>query len=342
MRLYKKFLYLLLLIVSVFIAAYVLQDKKKGKGADKNIVYQLENNWLKLPDNIYIGNPTGLSIDTNQHLVIFHRAGREWPLLGSMPRSYIKDKTILVVDRQTGRLINSWGENIFMMPHGLTVDNLNNVWVTDIGLHQVLKFSIDGKLLMKLGEAKVSGADSLLFNRPTDVAVSNDGSFYVSDGYGNNRIIKFSPEGKYLFEWGSKGKMPGEFDIPHALALDVKQNVFVADRENNRIQVFDSGGKYLREYSSDNFASITSVCVDKTTNHLFFTDDLSFLKLKHRGSDIFSMNSTGLIHSRFGRSGSYDGPVCWFHDIVVDKDGNIYVGDIRNNMILKFKKQVVD
>jgi peptidylamidoglycolate lyase len=338
MRILKNFIYLILLLIVVVIAAYFLQNKKKGEGNDKSIRYELVKHWIHLPENIHLGNPTGLSIDTNQHIVIFHRADREWPLIGSMPESYINEKTILIIDKETGSVINSWGAGLFIMPHGLTVDDQNNVWVTDVGLHQVFKFSIDGKLLMKLGEAKVSDSDAKHFNQPTDVAVSDDGSFYVSDGYGNSRIIKFSAEGKYLFEWGRKGKSKGEFDIPHAITIDVSKNVLVADRENNRIQVFDAQGKYLREYNSDNYANITSVYTDRTDNKLFFIDDLSFLKLIHRGSDIFSMDSTGLIQSRFGRSGSYDGPVCWFHDIVVDNEQNIYVGDIKNNQLLKFKK----
>ena len=340
MRLFKIIITLILLVIIISTAAYFLQDKKMGEGKDKTISYQWVKDWLQIPDSILLGNPTGLGIDTNQHIIIFHRAGREWPLLGSMPDNYIKEKTVLIVDKKKGSVIDSWGSDFFIMPHGLTVDDQNNIWITDVGLHQVFKFTIDGKLLMKLGEAKVSGADSSHFNRPTDVAVSNDGSFYVSDGYGNNRIIKFSAEGKYLFEWGRKGSSNGEFDIPHAITLDSDQNVFVADRENNRVQVFNAKGKFIREYSSDNFANITSVFVDHTDKKLFVTDDLSFLKIIHRGSDIFSIDSTGSVDTRFGRSGSYDGPACWFHDIVVDDEQNIYVGDIKNNQVLKFKKLV--
>jgi peptidylamidoglycolate lyase len=145
---------------------------------------------------------------------------------------------------KAGRIINSWGENLFIMPHGLKVDKQNNVWVTDVGLHQVFKFTHEGKLLLKIGEAKVPGKDATHFDMPTDIAIEDDGSFYVSDGYGNSRVVKFSATGQYLFEWGTKGDKESEFDIPHGITLDKNGNVYVADRENSRIQVFDSSGKF--------------------------------------------------------------------------------------------------
>jgi peptidylamidoglycolate lyase len=255
-----------------------------------------------------------------------------------MPDTYIPEKTILLVDRESGTILKSWGDNLFIMPHGLTVDKDNNVWVTDAGLHQVFKFSHEGTLLMKLGEAKVPGNDQTHFNRPTDVTVAKDGSFYVSDGYGNSRIIKFSSDGKYLFEWGKKGNKEGEFNIPHSIDLDANGNVYVADRENSRIQVFDSTGKFLKQYSNKNFGNICSVTVDKSDEKIFAIDDLTFLKIKHRGSDIFTIDTAGIVQTLFGRSGFYDGQVCWYHDITVDNQQNIYVGDILGNKIQKFKR----
>lgn len=318
--------------------SYIFQDKKIGKGSDTITKYELVKDWLKLPGNFVLGNPTGIGIDTNQNIFIFHRSNREWPLSGSMPDTYISDKTILMIDEESGKILNSWGNNLFIMPHGLTVDKDNNVWVTDVGLHQVFKFNHAGKLLMKVGEAKVPGNDGTHFNRPTDVAVANDGAFYVSDGYGNSRIIKFSSNGKYLFEWGNKGDKEGEFNVPHGIGLDPNENVYVADRENSRIQVFDPTGKFLKQFSNKNFGNICSVAFEKRDKKLFAIDDLTFLKIKHRGSDIFTIDTAGIVQTRFGRSGSYDGQVCWYHDIAVDNQQNIYVCDILNNKIQKFKK----
>ena len=334
----KRSIYFLIGSAVLLIISYFFLPIKKGKGFDASIKYEVANNWPALPKDFRLGNPTGIGIDTNQNIVIFHRADREWPLIGSMPNKTIQSKTILIIDKDNGKLLNSWGNNLFIMPHGLTVDNENNVWVTDVGLHQVFKFSYAGKLLMKLGEAKVSGNDSLHFNKPTDIAITKDGSLYVSDGYGNSRVIKFSATGKYLFEWGKKGSKEGEFDIPHALSLDSSGNVYVADRENNRIQIFDPNGKFIKQFSDKSFGTICSVGFDKTQSKLFAVDDFTSLKVKHRGSDIFVFDTTGKVKMRFGRSGSYQGDISWYHDLTVDKDENIYVGDILGNTIQKFKK----
>jgi peptidylamidoglycolate lyase len=334
----KKITFFVFALAVVLLTCYFLQPIKKGKGLDTSTRYELVKNWLQLPAGLKLGNPTGISIDTNQNIVVFHRAGRKWPLFGSMPTERIENKTILIINKDNGKLIDSWGDNFFIMPHGLTVDNNNNIWVTDVGLNQVFEFSHDGKLLMQLGEARIAGSDSLHFNKPTAVAIAKDGSFYVSDGYGNSRIVKFSAQGKYLLEWGKKGDRQDDFNIPHGICLDFNGNVYVADRENNRLEVFDPNGKFIKQFTDKTFGAMCAVAFDDTKNKLFATDDFTFLKLKHRGSDIFIFDTSGRVQTRFGRSGSYEGPITWYHDLTVDKDGNIYVGDILGNKIQKFKK----
>lgn len=334
----KKFIYLIFVLAGLLIICYILQPIKKGKGLDTTTKYELVKNWLDLPKELKLGNPTGISIDTNQNIVIFHRVDREWSLFGSMPENPIESKTILIIDKDNGKLITSWGDNLFIMPHGLTVDHENNIWVTDVGLHQVFKFSHSGELLLKIGEAKVKGNDSLHFNKPTDIAVTDDGSFYVSDGYGNSRVIKFSATGKYLFEWGKKGNKEGEFNIPHGISLDGNGNVYVADRENNRIQIFDPNGKFIKQFADHTFGAICAVAFDKTQSKLFAVDDFTFLKIKHRGSDIFVFDTIGKVQTRFGRSGFYQGNTYWYHDVAVDEEENIYVGDILGNIVQKFRK----
>jgi peptidylamidoglycolate lyase len=332
----KKSIYFLLAIPGLLIVAYFLQPTKKGKGLDASIRYELVQHWPDLPKDLELGNPTGLSIDTTGNIVVFCRRNRKWPLLGSMPTKPIQSKTILIINKDNGKLINSWGNSLFIMPHGLTVDNENNIWVTDVGLHQVFKFSHDGKLLMKLGEAGVAGNDSLHFNKPTDIAIADDGSFYVSDGYGNSRVVKFSAIGKYLFEWGKKGSKESQFNIPHGISLDHNCNVYVADRENNRVQIFDSTGKFINQFSNNSFGAIYAISFYKSK--IFAVDDLTFLKVKHRGSDIFIFDTTGKVQTRFGRSGFYKGNTSWYHDLTIDKDENIYVGDILGNEVQKFRK----
>lgn len=255
-----------------------------------------------------------------------------------MPLNTIPSNTILVLNRRAGSILNSWGANLFIMPHGLTVDAGNNIWVTDVGLHQVFKFSYKGELLMKVGQAKISGNDSLHFNMPTDIAVAKNGNFYVSDGYGNSRIMKFSPNGNYLFEWGKKGKGAGEFNIPHGLAIDNNENIYVADRENERIQIFDSSGRFISTFTNKTFGNIHAVALHKHRQKLIMIDDVTFLKIKHRGSDVIIADSKGNVENRFGRSGHYNGPICWYHDVVIDYEECIYTGDILGNRILKFRK----
>jgi peptidylamidoglycolate lyase len=334
----KKVAYILFVFILIIISSYLLQNKKIETGNNKSTQYVLEENWLKLPKSIDLGNPTGLGIDTNQNIILFHRASREWPLIGNIPKEKIKENTILMIDSKSGNIIKSWGNNLFTMPHGLTVDHQNNIWVTDVGLHQVLKFSHEGKLLMTIGEAGVSGKDTSHFDKPTDVTICKDGSFYISDGYGNSRIMKFSAEGKFIFEWGKKGNGIGEFNIPHGICLDQDENLLVADRENDRIQKFNKNGEFLKSYSDKNFGNIYSVIINQRNHSIVSIDDLRFLKIKHRGSDIIIMDTTGKIENRFGRSGSVIESTSWYHDLAIDKEESIYVGDILQNRVLKFKR----
>jgi peptidylamidoglycolate lyase len=242
-----------------------------------------------------------------------------------------------MLDRNTGQILNSWGADQFIMPHGLNVDQNNNIWVTDVGLHQVFKFSHDGKLLMTLGQAKISGTDSAHFNLPTDVAVTSSGSFYVSDGYGNSRVIKFSADGRYLFSWGTKGNEPGQFNTPHGIDLDKEGNVYVADRENNRIQIFDSTGKFIALWKNTVAEQLYSITINKLNQEVFAVDYLTRLTLPV-GSDILRFDTAFVLRERIGRSGMYDGPKARYHDIALDNEGSIYLADILSPNIYKFKK----
>jgi peptidylamidoglycolate lyase len=326
------------LITILIICLYACKGTQQGEMisvASSTNSYQLVQAWPSLPADYILGNPVGIGIDTAQNIVVFHRADREWPLLGSMPTSFITKKTIIVLDKQTGKLLHSWGDSLFIMPHGLTVDHQNNIWVTDVGLHQVFKFTHEGQLLLKLGIAQRPGNDSLHFNRPTDIAVAPDGSFYVSDGYRNSRVVKFNAAGQYLFEWGKAGNGPGEFDIPHAIDLDNKGHVYVADRENSRVQVFDSTGKFIVQYDNHKGGKVYSVTVDKINEQLIAADYITNY-VTPKGSDIILIDSTGNRLQQFGRSGHYTGPVTRLHDIAIDKEGNIYACDILKNRIQKF------
>jgi peptidylamidoglycolate lyase len=299
--------------------------------------YQLVKDWPRLPAEYLLGNPSGMAVDRAGNVFVFHRGTKKWPLLLPFSKSIIRENTILVLDRKTGQIVNSWGGNIFIMPHSLTIDQNDDVWVSDVGLQQVLKFTHDGKLLMRIGEAGVSGNDSTHFNRPTDVAVALNGSFYVSDGYRNSRVVKFSASGQYLFSWGKKGDGPGEFNIPHGITLDDRGNVYVADRENSRIQVFDPSGKFIKEWKDKSFGKIYAIRYDRSGNEFVAVDYITDL-ISPKGSDIINFDPNGHIKQRFGRTGGYQGPVCRYHDLAIDADGSVYVGDILGDRIQKFER----
>lgn len=297
--------------------------------------YTWVKSWPQLPKGYMMGQVTGVGVDTSQNVILFCRAGRLWT--EPFPDSTISANTVLTLDRETGRVLKSWGAHMFIMPHGLTVDKENNIWLTDVALQQVFKFSHDGRLLMTLGVAKTAGDDSLHFNLPTDVAVADDGSFYVSDGYGNSRVVKFSKEGKYVLAWGKKGNQEGEFNTPHGIDLDAAGNVYIADRNNNRIQEFDANGNFLKEWKNDSGNQLYSLTVNKMSRQLMAID-YAYDNAQIYGSDILQFNPALSIIKRFGRTEAYQGPVCRYHDIAMDKQGNIYVGDILNGCIQKFEK----
>jgi DNA-binding beta-propeller fold protein YncE len=328
--------YILLLLAIFFIYCNNTGTRHLNNSDKDSSKYELVKDWPQLPEGFVLSQVTGVGVDTSQNIFLFHRAGRQWK--EPFPDSLISSNTILMLDGETGKILSSWGANLFIMPHGLAVDKQNNVWVTDVALHQIFKFSHEGNLLLKLGIAKTPGNDSIHFDLPTDIAVANDGSFYVSDGYGNSRIVKFSKEGKYLFEWGKGGNKPGEFYTPHGIDLDAYGNVYVADRDNNRIQKFDAGGKFLKEWKNNTAVQLYSLSIDKKNNDLYAIDYLTILNVIIKGSDIIQSDSTMKLLTRFGRSGLYDGPKCRYHDLVLDNEGNIYVGDILGNRIQKFRK----
>ena len=205
-----------------------------GNGQSRD-PYQVVHGWPQLPEGFSFGQVSGIGVDSHNHVFVFHR-GKQHPLM--------------IFDGATGKLIKSMGEGMFTNTHGLKVDEHHNIWLTDNGQHQVFKMSHDGEVLMVLGAKNVPGWDGKHFNRPTDIAIAPNGDFYVSDGYGNNRVAKFDAKGNFLFDWGTKGSGPGQFDLPHGIDLDPQGLVYVADRSNLRIQVFDSNGKFLTQWKS--------------------------------------------------------------------------------------------
>jgi peptidylamidoglycolate lyase len=264
---------------------------------------------------------------------VFHRAGREWS--EPFPTEQIGHPTVWVFDGHSGRLLKSWGASRFIMPHGLTIDRDDNVWLTDVGLQQVFKFSPDGRLLMTLGEARVAGNDARHFDMPTDVAIARDGTFFVSDGYGNSRVLHFAVDGKLQKTWGTKGAGPGEFDLPHGIAIDERDRVLVADRSNARVQVFDQSGRFLDQWQGAQLGRPYAATVGQK-NRVFIADGGDQPETPPDRGGVAVVDADGQLILRFGRFGNYDGQFRLAHDVAVAKDGAVYVVDAWGQRVQKF------
>ncbi|HYV99469.1 MAG TPA: peptidyl-alpha-hydroxyglycine alpha-amidating lyase family protein, partial [Gemmatimonadaceae bacterium] len=265
------------------------------------------------------------------------RRSRAWSDSGVPSKEPIDGPTIEMFDGLTGALIATWGEKTFALPHGLTIDAQDNLWLTDVALHQVFKFSHDGKMLLTVGERGVPGNDNAHFNQPSGVVAASDGSFYVSDGYGNNRVVKFSADGKYLAAWGTKGTGPGDFDLPHGIARDRDGRLFVSDRSNGRVQVFDANGRYMNEWKGAPLVSPNNVAFGPD-GRVYIVDD-GGRELIPDKSGILVMDRNGTFIERFGRFGNYDGQFVAVHSVAVGRDGAVYVADADGRRVQKFVRR---
>ena len=299
--------------------------------------YHVVANWPNLPGAMKLGQVSGIDIDSEGNVYIFHRAERIWE--GEpIELKTIASPTVLVLNSETGEVISQWGTDTFVMPHGLTIDQDDNLWLTDVGLHQVFKFDHEGNLLLTIGERGVPGEDETHFNMPTDVAVALDGSFYVSDGYVNSRITKFSSDGKYLFSWGNHGEAPGQFDVPHSIALDSLGNIYVADRGNARLQIFDQDGQFIEEWKGEYLGRPWAVRIDEHGN-IFVVDGGDQNEFWPDRARILKLNADGDILAAFGSFGAGPGQFIWPHTVAIGADGAIYVGEVATGMrIQKFIK----
>jgi peptidylamidoglycolate lyase len=298
--------------------------------------HEVVPNWPQLPEGHVLGLCAGVGVDAQNRVFVFHRSGRVWS--NPFPKEAIAAPTMSVFDGATGRLLSTWGEKRFIMPHGLTVDQEGNLWLTDVGLHQVFKCSPEGRVLLTLGEVGVPGSDATHFNLPTDVAVLADGSFYVSDGYKNTRVMKFTASGRFEFEWGTKGKGPGEFHLPHGVAVDARGRVIVCDRENERLQVFDAKGAFLHEWKGPQLGKPYGIDTGPD-GHLFVIDGGSpSLQRELRGKAV-ELDSTGQVLDTFGSYGKAAGQFQLGHDIAVGPDGAVYVAEGTGARVQKFVRR---
>ena len=236
--------------------------------------YRSIENWAQLPQGRIWGSTSAIGIDPDGSSVwVADRCGEAALPTGMKPGvPFACDGSnldpILKFDA-SGKLVKSFGAGLFVLPHGLHVDRDGNVWVTD-GLgrngkgHEVIKFSPDGQVLLRLGKAGVAGDGPNEFNAPSAIVTAPNGDIFVADGHGGNtnaRIVKFAKDGTFVKTWGKKGSQLGEIDIPHAIAMDSGGRLFLGDRNNNRIQIFDQEGNYMDQWFQ--FSRPSGVFIDK-------------------------------------------------------------------------------
>ncbi|XP_017668089.1 PREDICTED: peptidyl-glycine alpha-amidating monooxygenase isoform X11 [Lepidothrix coronata] len=327
----------------------LLQQAKKEEEEILDQDFHIEEavEWPGL--DLKLGQVSGLALDPENNLVVFHRGDHVWDensfdskfVYQQRGLGPIEQNTILVLNPSNAKLLHSTGKSLFYLPHGLSIDKNGNYWVTDVALHQVFKLGTEGKEpLLTLGVALQPGSDKNHFCQPTDVAVDPiTSSIYVSDGYCNSRIIQFSPDGLYVMQWGEESSLgrarPGQFHIPHSLALipDFSQ-LCVADRENGRIQCFRlETGEFTREIKHKSFGR-ELFAVSYVPGGLLFAVNGMPYPGEAEPVQGFVMNfSTGEIIDFFiPLRKSFEMP----HDIVASEDRTVFVGDVHARAVWKF------
>jgi DNA-binding beta-propeller fold protein YncE len=297
-----------------------------------DFVYEALPSWERLPPAWSFGEVAGVAADARGRVFVFNR--------GTHP---------VIVFEPDGTFVTAWGEGLFVRPHGIHIDPAGAVYCTDDAGHAIYKFSPDGKLLQTLGvpgqgsDTGAAGNDFRTirragppFNYPTNVAPAPSGDLYVSDGYGNARIHRFTPDGRLLHSWGEPGGGPGQFRIPHGIAVDARGTVYVADRENSRLQLFSPDGTYLEEWTD--VARPCQAFIDPAG--VVYLAELGFRAGMWPGAEPPHPGATGGRMSIFSpagkllaRWGGGDNPTAPGdfvapHDVWVDGRGDVYVGEV--------------
>ena len=272
--------------------------------------------WPHLPDGMELGEVVDVAVDRQDNVYLFCRGGHP-----------------VMIFRQDGTFIRSWGEGLFTRPHGITVDKDGVLYCVDDEGHWIGRFSAEGTLLSQIGRrnhgaAAQSGAP---FNRPTKVAIApQGGDLYITDGYGNARVHKFTSGGELIRSWGDYGCDPAQFNLPHSVCTDSDGKVYVADRENHRLQIFDDSGAYLAQWNN-----MHRPCGLHITDGLVYIGQL-FTQLAlnadypNIGACVSIHDLTGRRLARLGGPRYGEGPGHFIapHGIAVDSRGDIYIGEV--------------
>lgn len=292
--------------------------------------YHAVENWIKLPEGRMVGAVSAIDVDRDGNVWAFERCGAN-TCVGS------NVEPILKID-PSGTLLKSFGAGMFVYPHGIYVDKAGNVWVVDGKAEegkgqQVSKFTPDGKLLMTLGKAGVSGDGPDTFNEPNAVVVAPTGDIFVCDGHnpgkGNARVVKFTKDGKFIKQWGGHGTAPGQFEKPHALAFDSAGRLYVGDVGNNRIQIFTQDGQFVAEWKQ--FGQPSGIFID--AHDTIYVADSGSAK-----PGIRIGTTDGHITAFIPALGPAAKPTSATEGVAADASGHVYGAEVASRNLRKYVK----
>ena len=294
--------------------------------------YKVDPSWPQRPDIVNWGQMPGVAVDEEDNVWLYTRA--------TPP---------VQVYTSEGKYITGWGEDLIGKAHHMKFDSRGHVWLADVENHVVMQLTKKGQLLKTLGTRGVPGEDETHLNKPTDMAISPTGEVFVSDGYGNNRIVHFDAEGNFVKAWGKLGTRRGQFSIPHAIAMDSQGTLYVADRNNVRVQLFDQEGEFLRQWA--NVITPWGFWITKDdqiwvcgSSPMPWRDEDEVLGCPPKDQLFMRFNTNGRMLQLWtipkGDDGKEQPGECnWVHSIALDSNGNVYLGDIIGQRAQKFVPQ---
>ncbi len=286
------------------------------------IPFESAPNFLKLPPNLHLGEGIGVATNSKGHIFVYTRS----------------QATRLFEFDAKGNYLREIGEGLygFAFAHAVRVDPQDNIWAVDEGSNMVIKFNPEGRVLMVLGrrpepgETAPAAPEPYTFNRPTDVAWDAAGNIFVSDGYGNSRVVKYDKNGRFIASVGSKGSAPGQLNLPHTMATDAKGNVYVGDRSNSRIEVFDNDLTFKAIY--DNVGAPWAVCITPGPHQYLYSSnsnpDSNNSLISAVTGEIYKMELDGTILGKFGHAGKKLGEFATVHEIDCRNENELLVSEI--------------
>ena len=325
------------LVLGIFLAAVVgahpvfAQSKAKAENVPE-IQYDSVPNFVKLPPNLYLGEGIGVATNSKGHVFVYTRSG---------------DTRLFEFD-QTGAYVRELGQGLygFEFAHAVRVDKDDNIWAVDEGTNMVIKFNPEGRVVMVIGRrpeateglvATPPGAptpppEPYVFSRPTDVGWDAAGNIFVTDGYGNSRVVKFDKNGRFLKQAGTRGNQTGQLNLPHTMAMDAQGNVYVGDRSNVRVQVFDNDLNFKAIY--DNVGSPWTLCISPGPHQYLFVSnsvpDNGDSRTAAVTGEIYKMELDGRILGKFGRGGKALKEFSTVHGIDCRNPNELFVSEITS------------